>query len=174
MTNDTCTVEGCDKSTLARGWCSKHYHRWLRTGRVEGRPTAPERFDANTSHEGECIVWIGDTNAAGYGRIGVGGRRVLAHRYAWERQHGPVPDGLELDHLCRNRACVNLAHLEPVTHRVNVLRGEAPAAKVVRSDVCKRGHAYDEANTHVGPDGKRYCRKCRAMRARRYRRAARE
>ena len=172
MPDATCTVDECDTNILARGWCSKHYHRWLRTGRFQGRLTDLERFDANTDADGDCIVWTGGTNSNGYGRLTVNGRRMLAHRYAWERENGPVPDGLELDHLCRNRPCVNLAHLEPVTHRENVLRGEAPCAQVVRTDVCKRGHAYDDENTHLGPDGKRYCRKCRALRARRYRREA--
>jgi len=174
MAKRTCTHGGCDKPYLARGWCSKHYHRWLRTGRAEGQLSPDERFAERIMPAESCEIWVGNMNANGYGRISVGGKHVLAHRYAWERANGPVPDGMELDHLCRNHACVRLSHLEPVVHRVNVLRGEAHCAVVVRTGVCKRGHSYDEQNTHVGPDGKRYCRACRAMRARAYRKAARD
>lgn len=91
-------------------------------------------------------------------------RPTTAHRAVWEALVGPVPEGLVLDHLCRNRWCVNPAHLEPVPQRINMFRGMAPAAIVQRTDVCCRGHIYTEENTRwrKGRNGrmKRACRAC--------------
>src|SRR6266496_2265386 len=88
------------------------------------------RFWAKVDRSGgsrACWLWTGKTGRDGYGRIGLGGRgalvRVRAHRFAYELLIGPIPDGLQIDHLCRVRHCVNPAHLEPVTQRENILRG---------------------------------------------------
>jgi hypothetical protein len=105
----------------------------------------------------------------GTGRRGDGTRRMTsAHRVVYEALVGPVPEGLDLDHLCRNRACVNPTHLEPVTRQVNLLRGlTIPAAHAAKTH-CPQGHAYDEANTHVYR-GMRLCRACdREKHRRRY------
>ncbi len=74
---------------------------------------------------GECWVWVARLNRNGYGRLHHGGCERMAHRLSYEVHVGPIPDGLLLDHLCRVRCCVNPAHLEPVTHRENTLRGKA-------------------------------------------------
>jgi hypothetical protein len=124
-----------------------------------------------------CWEWTG-SRMAGYGQFGTrtaGCRRGLttaAHRIAYELVVGQVRDGLELDHVCRNRACCNPAHLEPVTHRENVLRGVSPMALNARKEACPRGHAYAPANTYVTKAGKRQCRACHADRQRARRAAA--
>ncbi len=105
-----------------------------------------------------------------YGQLGVDGTKVQAHRFAYELLVGPIPDGLEIDHLCRVTACVNPAHLEPVTGQVNTLRGDTPAAKNAAKTHCPQGHVYSVKNTGVG-NGRRRCRTCgrertRAARAR--------
>jgi HNH endonuclease len=87
---------------------------------------------------------------------------------------GPVPEGLELDHLCRNRACVNPAHLEPVSHRENVLRGASFAAiNAVKTHCIHDGHPFDDVNTIVRPEGRRGCRACMNAAQRRYQRRKR-
>lgn len=94
-----------------------------------------------------CWEWQGTlTKAHGYGRFG---SKNLAHRLAYELAKGPIPAGLVIDHLCRNHRCVRPDHLEAVTDRVNILRGQAPSVIASRSSVCKNGHPYDADNTRL-------------------------
>jgi hypothetical protein len=113
---------------------------------------------------GRCWEWTASRRADGYGQFRVGGRvggRILrAHRVAYELLVGPIPADLVIDHVCRNRGCVNPQHLEPVTQQVNVLRGYSPAAAGARAAHCPKGHPYDEANTFRSRKGKRLCRAC--------------
>jgi len=89
-------------------------------------------------------------------------RRMLrAHRVAWELLRGPIPAGMHLDHLCRNPSCVNPAHLQVVSQRVNNLRGISPPAINARKTHCPAGHPYDAANTYISPEGWRQCMTCR-------------
>jgi len=108
-----------------------------------------------------CHIWMGSLTAAGYGKFSVRHQTHRgAHVVAWELKYGPVPEGLELDHLCRNRRCANPAHLEPVTHRVNCLRGLGVSAKNIRKTHCPRGH--DLVSKPSRP-GARYCPICDAV-----------
>lgn len=87
-------------------------------------------------------------------------RKHLAHRWGYRTFVGPFDELLEIDHLCRNRACVRFDHLEPVTHAENMLRGDTVGGINARKTTCKRGHAFCPENTRTGKSGKRYCRAC--------------
>ena len=90
-----------------------------------------------------CWLWIGAVSVNGYGKLKVNRRTKLAHRVVYEDLVGPIPAGLTLDHLCRNRQCVNPRHLEPVTLRINTLRGETVTARAAARTTCPAGHPYD-------------------------------
>jgi len=117
-----------------------------------------------------CMLWLSALSSAGYGRITMGGKTHYAHRISYALAYGAIPTELQLDHLCRVRHCVAPDHLEPVTGRVNVLRGQTPAAANAAKTHCPRDHAYDEENTYVDAKGRRNCRACARERARVYRR----
>lgn len=108
-----------------------------------------------------CWRWTGALNGEGYSNFSVPGIGRSAHRFAYVAFVGPVPAGLTLDHLCRNRACVRPEHLEPVSNRENVLRGIGISAKNAVKVACLQGHPYSAENTYVTPDGRRGCRTCR-------------
>lgn len=117
-----------------------------------------------------CYLWTGGTDSNGYGTFTVEDskerrQRVQAHVFSWESECGPVPDGLELDHLCRTRRCVRRSHLDPVTHTVNVLRGKGLAAHWARRTACPAGHPLAEPYAYIGRNG-RVCRICRNTRDR--------
>lgn len=127
------------------------------------------RYWAKVSKEGdgECWRWTGAIQGAGYGVYWVGKKCKLAHRLAYTALVGPIPAGLVLDHLCRNRWCVNPAHLEPVTDRVNIHRSPiAKAAVQARRTHCPSGHEYAGANLIVRGK-RRFCRQCQSDRDKR-------
>ena len=130
---------------------------------------ASERLERHYTPEPNsgCWLWTGSTRGAGYADFRVGGKNRLAHRVSYEATFGPIPDGLTLDHKCRVRCCVNPHHLEPVTQRVNTLRGISPSAKNAAKIQCDQGH--DLAFAYITPAGGRTCRVCQAATARAYR-----
>ncbi len=119
------------------------------------------KVDIQELEPSPCWLWLGGKNSSGYGYFYYEGRHVRAHRWAYEQSIGPIPEGLQLDHLCRVRACVNPAHLEPVTGKENYRRGEGAPAKNGRKTHCVRGHAFTPENTAIRPGGGRTCRTCR-------------
>lgn len=128
--------------------------------RWRGTRGAPlDRFFRHVVADGDCWTWTGAVSN-GYGRFQArSGRCVIAHRWIYQQLVGDVPEGLHLDHLCRNTVCVNPYHLDPVPPLVNVQRSEGNNSKTH----CPQGHAYDEANTDRR-SGRRFCRACRADR----------
>lgn len=135
---------------------------------MRGVPMTAERWDGmmGVSYSPEpntgCWLWLGKLSREnGYGQMGVMGKTRYAHRLAWEVAHGPIPPGLTIDHLCRQRSCVNPDHLEVVTIRENVLRGVGRSAVNHRKTHCKYGHEFSPKNTHIDPKGKRVCRACK-------------
>lgn len=164
MPDPTCSVDGCSGSVQARGWCSKHYGRWRRRGTTELPKPQPlddrlmrhARFDFDTG----CIEWTACVDPDGYGRIKVDGQTRMAHRVAYEMFVGPIPEGLHLDHLCRNRKCINPHHLDPVSSLVNTRRGAGHGSETH----CPQGHEYSGANLRISTDRfgykHRHCRTC--------------
>lgn len=112
--------------------------------------------------ENDCWGWTDALSEDGYAYLGVGGRKgrkFLVHRLLYELVIGPIPDGKELDHLCRIPWCVRPDHQEPVTRRIHLLRGQTIAARNAVATHCIHGHPFDVANTHWYK-GHRQCRRC--------------
>jgi hypothetical protein len=141
-----------------------------RPGSPRYRPPADlsDRILANVDHRADgCWLWTGFINPTGYGTLTVGSRvdgsyrpGMLAHRASYEALVGPVPDGQEIDHLCGNKACVNPAHLDPVT------RSEHTKRESKRLTACRRGHPRTPENVYVDAQGRHHCLVCKRDRAR--------
>lgn len=178
-----CSVETCDRDTYVRRLCRAHYDRLQKFGDVRADiplrklPRRDERDDIErrilsqcvTDPETSCITWTGYTMPeCGYGTISWNARQWVVHRAIWTVQVGPIPtdDDWTLDHLCFNRACVNIKHLEVVTRIENSRRGggllRAQVANRRRSnEACKNGHPRTDENTAINKHGHRYCRDCK-------------
>lgn len=179
-----CTVPECGRKLHAGGLCTAHRERIRRWGDVRAdlpigtKPVSDERrfwsYVDKSAGPTACWVWTGGLTPDGYGRLNVSRRLERAHRLAWLYLVGPVTKGMVLDHTCHNadrscaggsscvhRRCVNPAHLEMVTNRVNARRGAKG-----RIESCTHGHDYDEANTYYDRLGHRACRTCHRLRER--------
>lgn len=164
-----CVIEGCDSPQRGRGWCATHWSRWRRHGDPGQGPRLRVMggFWGKVDRTGDCWLWLGGRHK-GYGRY----RNRQAHRVSWESEHGPIPEAIQLDHLCRNRACVRPSHLEPVTGSENLLRSPLTLASLNAGKTkCLRGHPFSPENTYV-IGRRRVCRECCRIRDRRRRAVA--
>jgi hypothetical protein len=134
---------------------------------------APERFWQKVAVVNGCWLWTARKNNKGYGVFNPEWNvRVYAHRWSYEQTNGPIPGGLEIDHLCRAPACVNPEHLEAVSHRENIMRSNAPTALNAQKTHCSNGHPFDSENTYIRANGGR-CRTCNSERSARRQHAVR-
>lgn len=147
-TKKQCSIDGCEKTHHARGYCDKHYQRFKTHGDPNGGrarySSAEESFAARTQWEGDCLIWVGSKRRDGYGVLSDNGKRVTAHRYAWEQSKGPVPEGMFLDHTCYRRDCANVYHLRLATQVENNrnLSGPIPGSRTGHRNVYPRGNAF--------------------------------
>jgi HNH endonuclease len=178
----------CGCPAVARGYCQKHWIRWNKFGdptitKLNRDLTPEERFWVKVDKDGPlperspelgpCWVWTGGL-ADGYGAFSLDGRQIKAHRVAYSWLVGEVPEGCELDHLCRVRRCCNPVHLEPVSHLINVHRGTSPwAVNAAKTHCGTCDLPYDEANTYLYK-GERHCRNCARRRTNEWYRRQRE
>lgn len=167
-----CSFPTCGRKHNARGLCGPHgamqrrgepLRPLLNRSGPIARPAVDRFADKVALTDSGCLEWIGGKTIGGYGVFSVepsrkNAKRDMAYRWSYEHHGGVIPDGYDIDHLCRNRACVNPDHLEAVTRQENILRAAAQITK------CPQGHAYDDANTLVNDKGHRSCRACRTAR----------
>lgn len=158
-----CSIPGCDRPVRARTWCITHYTRWKRNGdplaggAVRLVYESPEKaFQSRTVRDPAtgCLLWTGVlTSPGGYGQLRVGGRMVGAHRYAWERGNGPVPEGMTVDHEdCYRHDCVELSHLRLASNAQNVRNrsGAMPGSATGIRNVHRHNNGYRVTVTKLG------------------------
>jgi hypothetical protein len=175
MLSKICKADGCDRLPVSKiGYCSMHYYRWKQWGDPSTVKIIKDDRTRLWSHinknsglfaiingiTSECWLWTGLLSDQGYGLHSVSGVRRKAHRWIYERINGPIPKGLEPDHLCHHRSCVRPDHMEPVTHAENCRRAIRPVVMF-----CPKGHLYSDENTFHRSDGRRECRTCMGLRS---------
>lgn len=159
-----CLIPECGNPHDSLGYCKMHAQRLRTHGDLDrGEVPVPEQFAAKyLVDDSECWIWQGKIASNGYavfGGVGLG-----AHRYSYQLHNGEIPDGLQLDHLCMVKRCVNPAHLEAVTPKENIRRKDVAYGTGSAKTHCPHGHPYDEANTSRR-NGRRYCKACARNRA---------
>jgi hypothetical protein len=169
-----CSIPACDKPTLSKGWCSKHYWRWTRRGDPNVIIRIPnlsleQRFLQYVHKSEDCWIWTGHKNPQGYGRINVGGKLMMATHISWEIFNGKIPERLYVLHHCDNPPCVRPDHLFLGTKKDNAQDALSKGRLKFqpRKTRCVNGHPFEEKNTW-SYKGKRYCRECRRHRVREY------
>jgi hypothetical protein len=173
----TCNHAGCDRGIYFQQLCRPHYRQIKLYGETWDN-TSAGRFWRKVEKTNTCWLWVACVDSGGYGRRGNGDHgQVMAHRFAYELLVGPIPEGLDLDHLChtndrsckggvacRHRRCVNPAHLEPVTPAENTRRA------LKREDSCARGHAWVNPYLRWDKERQKWHRACRECNKAGYRR----
>jgi hypothetical protein len=163
----TCSIDGCDKPHLARGFCAIHYMQARRAGEMVNLPemSPAERLASELVRKPNgCLEWTGATTTHGYGHFYIDGTHFYAHRLAWTLAHGPIPAGLLVRHLvCDNPPCCDPAHLMPGTHADNtadmISKGRGKNQNSAKTH-CPAGHEYAGANLYLKKNGHRVCRIC--------------
>lgn len=124
------------------------------------KPIKQRILERVAHNEAGCWVWTRGKERFGYGKISIGYKTFMAHRVSYEQFVGPIPKGLQLDHVCHNPSCVNPSHLEPVTARENLMRSPTFQAKNAAKTHCPKNHPYHGENLFTRKDGARGCRIC--------------
>lgn len=117
-----CEVIWCNRRHRSKGLCGMHYGRMRASGTLEAgayRRTFEQVFEGKLSRQGDCLVWTGLRNPQGYGQVSWRGKTLSAHRFMWEKHNGPIPEGIEIDHICHNPPCVELKHIRLATRKEN-------------------------------------------------------
>lgn len=160
MSLKVCSVEGCSRDQYSNGLCIGHNSRMKRDGDVRSHVPLQHRyydpdegFKARTEWAGECLEWVGWRTPDGYGKFKMNGKHVPAHRYAWESKNGPIPAGMEIDHICHNPACCNVSHLRLATREQNLRNLSGPASDNKYSKVRNVGRAGKRWRVRVTKDG---------------------
>lgn len=127
--------------------------------------TSLQKVWAKVDKTETCWLWTGAKSRSGYGHVVYAAKHWPAHRLIYELEVGPIPEGLQLDHLCRERRCVRPDHLEPVTAAENTRRAVAFRTPPPPKSHCPHGHAYTDENLIADPRGRRLCRACKSRRS---------
>ena len=149
---EICTITDCGQQAKTRGWCQKHYMRWYKHGDPNHTENYhykdfEESFKLNTLWVGDCLIWTGAVSGDNYGAVSAKGEFIYAHRYAWERVNGPIPEGMLVDHyVCYKHNCVNIEHLRLATHAENLQNRKGYASN---NTTGHRNVTYKDGKYHV-------------------------
>jgi hypothetical protein len=174
-----CAFPECGRLSTTAGFCHSHYNQ-----KREGRELRPLRLKRKAGSpplilydevpcpvaglDGPCHVYSRGKQTDGYGTTTYNGKLITAHRYLWIKENGPISGNLELDHMCRVRACCNIRHLRLVTHRINMMENSnSPVVGFAARTHCSKGHPFNQENTILTDPARRRCRTCERLRSRR-------